>query len=154
MRQGPWDVPLGSESETAVSSARLHRLLLVSDVPLAKLLVALLQAEDREIDSVESYGRYHALYAKLSCQAYDVVVLTNTTLTPKLILQVTPEIQWRFPAVSIVVLSGVMADDLAARLASLGIHDVFEMPNETFDAVRRIREILARKNPAIPTAPL
>ena len=92
------------------------------------------------------------MYAKLASRVYEVVVLSNTTLAPGHILEVVPEIQFRFPSVSIVVLSGYMEDDFASRLVSLGVHDVFKMPSEARDAARRILAILAEKNSPPPLA--
>ena len=126
----------------------------MSEVELGTVLTAMLQAKHLAVDVVESYGRHDAMYASLSRGAYDVVLLSNTTLTPKLILEVAPVIQSRFPAVRIVVLSGWMENDFVVSLELLDVHDVFKMTEGIEAAVHRIAELVNGTNPMPrPTRP-
>ncbi len=122
-----------SESDTC-----RRRILLVSELKIGAAFAGLLKGDDRDVDVVESYGRHEAMYVGLRHQAYDVVVLTNTTLLPCHILEVIPEIQSRFPAVRIVVMSGWMEPPFVKSLARLGIRDVFRLVADAETIKRRI----------------
>jgi DNA-binding NarL/FixJ family response regulator len=118
-----------------------HRVLVVSEEPLGGIMTRLLQAEGLTVDVVLSYGRHQTMYAKLAERAHDVVVLTNTTLTPTHILQVIPVIRRLFPWVRIVVLSGWLEGEFLSALERLEVRDAFKLPADLAAAVRRIHTL-------------
>ena len=122
-----------------------HKVLIVSEAPLGLVLTRMLQDRHVAADVVESYGRHAAMFAKLAEGEYPVVVLSNTTLTPKLMLEVIPEIQLRFPSVTILVLSACLESDFAASLERLRVHEVFKMLEDFEAAVERIAELVEGK---------
>lgn len=106
---------------------RRHRILLVAEPVAARLFGAMLADADVELHQVESYGRHEALYVGLAHRAYDVVILTNTTLAWWHFFEVIPVIQERFPGVRILVASGWMEPSFVQMLARLGVRDVFRL---------------------------
>jgi len=105
-----------------------HRVLLISDKNIGDLMIKSLNNLEFEIKRIESWGRLDVVFFELSRFQYEMIILTNSTMTASEILPIIPEIKKRFPKIKILVISGDTRDEYLKKLWDLKIDGFLPMP--------------------------
>ena len=79
----------------------------------------------------------------------DLVIVTNTSLSPARIRIVVADIKIRDPHTRIIVLSGYFADDFVADLTQDGIDGFLALPFEEGALLKEVAKILAKPPPVL-----
>lgn len=109
---------------------RKPKILIVVDLDFGKFLKGILNDLDYEVNTIESSGQLDVIYLELSRTKYEIVILTNTTMTATHIIPVVPEIKKRFPNIRIIVISGDAREEYIKELYDLQIESFLKIPLE------------------------
>jgi DNA-binding NtrC family response regulator len=120
---------------------RKPKILIVVDLDFGKFLKGILRDLDYELNTIEAYGQLDVIYLELSRTQYEIVILTNTTLTATHIIPVVPEIKKRFPSIRIIVISGDVREDYIKELYDLKIESFLKIPFE----VSYLKQIISKE---------
>ena len=97
----------------------------------------------------ETYDTSPDVSLTMARRMYDLVIVTNTSLSPAHIRTVVPDIKIRDPHARIIVLSGYSANDFVADLKQNGIDGFLALPFEEGALLKEVAKILA-KPPLLP----
>lgn len=129
------------------------KILLTADETLGGVLCAELGECGYAVTRMESYGRYDHILEKLREESFSLIILTNNTLHPPMILELIPKIKDVRNNVPILVMSGYADLDFLAKLKELGIAAFFPLPYklqdllafDLTDVLPEVENILGRK---------
>ncbi len=79
----------------------------------------------------------------------DLVIITNTSLSPADIRNVIPDIRAGDPHARIIVLSGYSPDDFVADLKQDGIDCFLALPFEEGELLKEVARLLAKSSPLL-----
>jgi len=123
-----------------------NKVLVVADKdPLGDMIVDVLGDEGIGATVVESYGVFEEILSELDSSRYDLVLLTNSTLIPHQIPALLSEIKIKYPEVKVAVLSGHHKAEFVIDLERRDIDDFFPMPFEWDTFIKRIHNLLPKK---------
>jgi DNA-binding NtrC family response regulator len=112
-----------------VGGGRIHNVLVIAERrEFGACLEGVLREHGYHVTIVESYGRFANDLQNISNTQFDLVIATNTSLTPAQIQGIVPDIRARHPHTRIIVLSGYCSDDFVADLRQKGIHGFLPLP--------------------------
>jgi DNA-binding response OmpR family regulator len=97
-----------------------------------------------EVCIVESYGRYDMVMSELDRLKPDLVIVTNNSLMPPMILEVIPKIKYVYPGMNILVVAGCLDLAFAINLKKLGVDDCMPLPYDLDEVLTGINRILDR----------
>lgn len=93
--------------------------------------------------------RDDSLFYELRGGHYDVLILTNTSLIPAEIIQLTPQIRHFYKDVKIIVLSGWTDDGFPERIMKIGASDFFPLPVNLEELTTSVKKIMLEQERSI-----
>jgi DNA-binding response OmpR family regulator len=90
--------------------------------------------------------------AELSRREYDLVLLTNTCLNPRMILYLVPEIKRSNSGIKIIVVSGWSTPEFVRGLMEQGIDDFLPLPFVLVDFIQTVSSIFDEENKMVKDA--
>lgn len=98
----------------------ISKKILIVAADLSDVLKEIFDSKGIKSSIIESYGKYDEILSELSSVQYCMVILTNTSLMPKHILELVPIIKQKYANIKILILSGYAEDNFDKTLISLG----------------------------------
>jgi DNA-binding NarL/FixJ family response regulator len=95
----------------------------------------------------ESYGRFSDVLQDIARRKFDLVIATNTSLTPTHIQSIVPDIIARHPHARIIVLSGYCPEDFVEDLKQKGIDGFLPLPYEEDALLKEVARLLSQPTP-------
>ena len=119
-------------------------LVAAKDEPIELIFSEMFEERTFQVDVVECYNEHHLQQIKkdLSDTQYDVVIPTNSGLSPWYIPELVSFIKHSHARTKVVVVSGHDNVDFVLDLTRRGIDDFFFIIHEDGELLRRIKELL------------
>ena len=127
----------------------IHHILVVAEKGLFGVgLVGILQGHGCLVTIIESCGRESVQLGPHSVSIdFDLVILTNTCLTPARIRRCVPHLRARYPHARTLVLSGYSSKVFVADLRKKGIDGFLSLPYEKESLLIEIAWLLSIPSP-------
>lgn len=106
-------------------------------------LEGVLRERGYHVTIVESFD----VFQDIARIKFDMVIATNTCLTPTHIQSIVPDIKARCPGTRIIVLSGYYPDDFVADLKQKGIDGFLSLPFEEDALLKEVSGLLSMPTP-------
>ena len=110
-------------------------------------LAAVLREHGYDVTIVESYGGFSDFFQDLTRTEFDLLIVTNTCLSPVHIQSIVPDIRAGHPRARIIVLSGYCPEDFVADLRQKGIDGFLPLPFEEDALLREVAWLLPGQTP-------
>ncbi len=101
-------------------------------------LERVLQQRGYVVTIVES----HDVSRELTRQKFDLLIVTNTSISPAQIQRMVPEMKARYPDTRIIVLSGYCPDDFVTDLKQKGIDGFLLLPFKEDVLLKKVAALL------------
>jgi DNA-binding NarL/FixJ family response regulator len=98
-----------------------------------------------QVTVVESYDEFVEGFAGIARTKFDMVIATNTCLTPSDIQRMIPDLKAQHPHARLMVLSGYCADDFVSGLKEQGIDGFICLPFEEDVLIQEVAGLMADK---------
>jgi DNA-binding NarL/FixJ family response regulator len=102
-------------------------------------LAEVLREHGFDVEVMESFGELH----DGPHETFDLVIVTNTSVPPRQIKNIIPEIKVRLPDARLIVLSGYCPDDFVAELLHKGMDGFLPLPYDQDSLLKRVDGLLS-----------
>jgi hypothetical protein len=123
-----------------------QRILLIAKNDFGDFLISELKAVDFEIKTHESSDQLDIVYFELSCNPYEIIILSDTTLCSASFIQVVPEIKIRFPNIRIIILVSETQGEFINEIYNHGIDAFLTGPVN----INSLKNIIINKKSSLP----
>jgi DNA-binding NarL/FixJ family response regulator len=118
-------------------------LVIAEEDVIGACLAEVLREHGLDVTVVESFGELSGALHDVAREAFDLVIVTNTSLPPPRIQSVVPDIKARYPHARIIVLSGYLPDDFVADLLQKEINGFLNLPYEQVSLLKKVDGLLS-----------
>jgi DNA-binding NarL/FixJ family response regulator len=123
--------------------------VIANKLTIGGCLEGVLRGHGYEVTVAETYDTSPDVPLAVARRMCDLVIVTNTSLSPSHIRIVVADIKIRDPHTRIIVLSGYCANDFVADLKQDGIDGFLALPFEEDVLLKEIAKILAKPPPLL-----
>jgi len=113
----------------------IHNVLVIAEKHnFGRCLESLLLEQGYHVTTMESYD----ILKGLPGMNFDLVIATNTSVSPGQIKSIVPDIKTRYPKCRVLVLSGYFPKDFVANLREIGVDGFHPLPFEEFALLKDV----------------
>lgn len=123
----------------------IHNVLVIAEKePFGACLEAVLRKHAYNVTIEEFYGRFSDVLHDIVRTTLDLVIVTNTSLTPIHIRNIIPDIKARHSQVRIMVLSGYHSESFVADLGEKGMDVFLPIPYDEDVLLKEVEGLLSK----------
>jgi len=123
--------------------------VIANKLTIGACLDGVLRGHGYKVTVSETYDTSPDVSLATARRMCDLVIVTNTSLSPAHIRVIVADIKIRDPHTRIIVLSGYIADDFVADLTQDGIDGFLALPFEEGTLLKEVAKILAKPPPVL-----
>jgi DNA-binding NtrC family response regulator len=123
-----------------VRGETIHRILVIAEKQeIGPCIEGVLREDGYDVTIENSY-----VSADTGRRDFDLIIATNTSLTPVHIQRIIPQMKARHPDARLIVLSGYRAKEWVTDLKKNGTDEVLELPFEKDAFLREVSGLLSQ----------